>query len=220
MITICYIILTCEKYLPTRAAWQRENCFKHVNSKNLYYISCKPGPNSVYGWNTTDDYISCPLKYIEFFRNMDLDYDWYVFIDDDTFIFPDRFSKMLAEFDSTKTLYIGIQLEHMLPFKYMGGGASFTLSKSTYKLVKNYVLNSDIDSIKKYDGVMIHGDVTMGQWIININKQYENIVEYVSLPLKLSSNPHKDDNELINKCSFHYVNTEELFILYGKYINK
>lgn len=68
MSNICYIILTCEKYLPTRATWQRENCFKYTNSSNLYYLSCKPGSNSVYGWNTTDDYNSCPLKYIEFFR--------------------------------------------------------------------------------------------------------------------------------------------------------
>ena len=218
MSNICYIILTCEKYLPTRAKWQRENCFKNFDLNNLYYISCKPGPNSVYGWNTPDDYQSCPLKYIEFFINMDLDYDWYVFIDDDTFVFPNRFSTMLSNFDPNKNLYLGILLEHMLPFKYMGGGASFTLSKGTYNLVKNYIRKSDINILKKYDGVMIHGDVTMGQWIININKQYTNIVEYISLPLKLSSNPHRNDDELINNCSFHYVNTEELFKLYGTYI--
>ncbi len=223
MSNICYIILTCEKFLPTRAKWQRENCFKKFNPKNLYYISCKPGPNSVYGWNTPDDYISCPLKYIEFFINMDLDYDWYVFIDDDTFVFPHRFSKMLSKFDHTKNLYLGQLLNHIPSLLYMGGGAGFTLSKGTYNLVKNYIRNSDKHTVKTsnnsfLNSVMIHGDVSIGVWISQINNNISEPIEIVNISEKISSNPHKNNDELINSCSFHYVNTEELFKLYGKYI--
>ena len=215
MSNICYIILTCEKYLPTRATWQRRNCFKYTKSSNLYYLSCKPGPNSVYGWNTTDDYISCPLKYIEFFRNMDLKYDWYVFLDDDSFVFPNRYRDTLKHLDSSKNLYIGLQLEHMSPFLYMGGGATFTLSKGTYNLVKNYIRNSDINCLKKYYGVMIHGDVSIGMWI---SKLKMNNIEYINLPLKFSSNPHKTNIELHNNCSFHYLSNKEQFEFYGKLV--
>jgi ribosomal protein L40E len=142
--SICYIILTCEKFLETRSKWQRECCFEFVDPSCYFYLSCKPGPNSVYGWNTADDYESCPQKYIEFFKQMDLEYDWYVFLDDDTFVFPDRMIKTLSKFDKSQSLYIGDKLSHMFPFVYMSGGASFVLSNSSYKLVKEYVRNNDI----------------------------------------------------------------------------
>jgi hypothetical protein len=107
MSKICYIILTCENYLPTRATWLRENSLKYTNPSDYYFLSCKPGPNSVYGWNTADDYNSCPWKYIEFFRNMDLDYDWYVFLDDDAFVLTNRYRENLYKLDHTKSLYLG-----------------------------------------------------------------------------------------------------------------
>ena len=99
MSKICYIILTCEKYIDTRVNWQSATCFKYINNKDCYYLSCKPVncKKNIYGWYTKDDYTSCPDKYIAFFKNLDLVYDWYVFIDDDTFIFPDRLQKFLSK---------------------------------------------------------------------------------------------------------------------------
>ena len=34
---ICYIILTCEKFLPTRAHWQNSTFLQKVNKKDVFF---------------------------------------------------------------------------------------------------------------------------------------------------------------------------------------
>jgi hypothetical protein len=47
-----------------------------------------------------DDYLSLPYKFYYFFRNIEMDkeYDWYVFIDNDTFVYHDRLEKSLEAY--------------------------------------------------------------------------------------------------------------------------
>ena len=211
---ICYIILTCEKYLDTRSKWQRENCFSTISQNDYYFLSCKPSKNSVYGWNTIDTYDSCPLKYIEFFKNMDLNYDWYVFIDDDAFVFPDRMYNTLEKFDKTQSYYIGCKMGHLLNLEFMSGGAGFVLSNKAYNLVKNYIRNTDMLTVQKCRVEMNHGDVSMGQWVHNINELKQNSIQLKNDGISFSYNPHENDYWL-HKCeTFHYLKTEEQYKFY------
>jgi hypothetical protein len=104
----------------------------------------------------------------------------------------------------------------------MSGGATFSLSKGTYELVKNYIRNTNMINIQNTNQVMIHGDYSMGQWIYNINSSIgdnTNKISQLNLPFLLSPNYHKNDDELQNSSSFHYLNCEEQYIFYGKLVS-
>ena len=140
---ICYIILTCEKYINSRAKWLLKYSLCNVEKKDIYFLSCKNQEPNVYGWNTSDTYESCPLKYIRFFQNMMIDYDWYFFMDDDTFILPHRLEKFVKNFDKNKSLYIGHKCDHISFPLYMSGGAGFLMSKPLYLSLINYIKDTD-----------------------------------------------------------------------------
>jgi hypothetical protein len=151
---------------------------------------------------------------------MDLDYDWYVFLDDDSFVFTDRYMANLSNLDCTKNLYVGLQYSYG-GVLYMSGGATFSLSKGTYELVKNYVRNTDMETVQNTNQVMIHGDYSMGRWIYNINNSMtdnKDKITLLNLPFLLCPNCHKDDDELKNSSSFHYLNNESQYKLYGDLI--
>jgi hypothetical protein len=221
MTKICYIILTCEKYINTRVNWQSATCFKYINNKDCYYLSCKPinYKKNIYGWYTTDDYTSCPDKYIAFFKNLDLCYDWYVFIDDDTFIFPDRIQKFVSQFNKNDYLYIGHLLTHLRDLEYMSGGAGFVISKPTYSLLKNFISNSNIISIQKKFYEQLYGDVSFGIWIKLINEKNNNKIKLLN-NTKFKPDIHIDKSQLDSCITFHYVTTREQFNNYYKLMKK
>ena len=93
---ICYIISTCDKYLETRVKYQMDICLKHVNPEDIYYLTSKPNHDKrQFGWYTMDDAQNITWKYIHFIYNMIIEYDWYIFIDDDTFVFEKRLLNLL-----------------------------------------------------------------------------------------------------------------------------
>jgi len=203
----CYIILTCEKYLKTRAKWLLENCLYNVEQSDIYFLSCKKTEPNIYGWDTTDDYESCPLKYIRFFQNMKLDYDWYYFMDDDTFVFPERLNKFVNNYNKDKPLYIGDRCDHLSFPIYMSGGAGFLLTKPLYLSLVEYIRNTP----EKQLFVNRHGDYSIGMWLSNIEK------EVISNKI-FNQTTHKNDYELNNCISFHFLKTEEQYKFYKNFI--
>lgn len=204
--SICYIILTCEAYLPTRARYLLETSLKNVNPNDIYFLSCKKKEPNVYGWDTADDYESCPTKYVRFFQNMKLDYDWYYFMDDDTFIFPNRLHKFLTNFNKNDDLYIGNRCKHLSFPLYMSGGAGFVMTKSLYIKLTDYIrLKTDNELLKDR-----HGDLLLGIWLTDINKQMIDSELF-------NPNIHNNDNQLQNCISFHYLKNEQQYKFYDTF---
>jgi hypothetical protein len=201
---ICYIVLTCEKYISTRVKWQNETFFKNVKEEDVFFLSCKKSGTNIYGWDTEDNYESCPSKYIAFFKNMTIDYDWYCFIDDDTFINTNNLNEYLKKLDSNKTSYIGrLCLNYSPPF-YMSGGAGFILSKKTYVDLLQYIKNTDkIDLLQS-----IYSDLSVGLWIKKIKD-----VEYINND-NFNPTTHNKSSDLNEFISFHYLKTFEEFDFY------
>jgi hypothetical protein len=204
---LCYIVLTCENYLKTRVKWLLENCFYNVEQHDIYFLSCKKTDPNVYGWDTDDNYESCPLKYIRFFQNMKLDYDWYYFMDDDTFIFPERLNKFVMNYNKDDPLYIGHRCENYSFPIFMSGGAGFLLTKPLYLSLVEYIRNTPEKELL----VSIYGDYLMGLWLSNIEKQV--ICNKLFYPTT-----HNNDYELNNCISFHYLKTEEQYKFYNNFI--
>jgi hypothetical protein len=205
---ICYIVLTCEKYIPTRVQWQNATFFKTVDVKDIYFLSCRNSGENIYGWNTGDYYEACPIKYMCFFRNMLIDYDWYVFIDDDTFINTKNIKTFLELYDASIPYYMGIINYTQYPFKTCSGGAGFVVSKNLYHEIVKFV-RSKPDNELYYN---YNGDVTVGYWVSIINEKNKQ-VNYLENK-QFHTDKHVKEEELENFISFHYLKSIEDYEYY------
>jgi len=211
---ICYIISTCDKYLDTRVKYQMNTMFNNVNKEDIYYLTSKPDPNNrQFGWYTMDDTQNITWKYIHFIYNMDIpNYDWYIFIDDDTFVFHNRLQKFLNTYNSNECYYIGHELDHIKNdfCLYMSGGAGYAISKPLYSLIVGYVKKNGINlSFKHWCD-----DLCIGLWIQEL--KVNNVIQQVNndlfhLGLEADTNTaitiHKVTNE--EQYNFYYSISEK-----------
>lgn len=213
---VAYIILTCQKYTPTRVEYQKETFLKNVDKDDIYYLSSIENKNErIFGWNTEDNYESCPLKYIRFFQKIDLSdkYYFYAFIDDDTFVNTKNINEYLSTLDSKNNLLIGYKWTHLYPSfpHYMSGGAGIFITNSVYKNVKEYVRNSKEKDLM----VSIYGDVCIGKWIYN-SYHNDNVHDWNRVKLVENKDFHPfyktDGDDIENFLTFHYVDTREKFL--------
>ena len=207
----CYIISTCDKYLQTRVKHQMDIMLKNVNKEDIYYLTSKPNiENRCFGWNCMDDEKNITWKYIHFIFNMNIpDYDWYIFIDDDTFVFENRLKKLLLTYDSNKNYYIGHELDHIKRdfCLYMSGGAGYAISNSLYKVIYNYVKTTGINNSYEH----WCDDLCIGLWIDKLKKdhpiiQIDNKLFHVGL--------HNHESDLQTAITIHKVMTKEQYEFY------
>lgn len=209
---ICYAILSCNAYKYTRNEWQKKTWLKNIENDpnaDYYFLFANMGEDRhCVGWETEDNYESCPHKYRELIKNMDLsNFDYVFFCDDDTYVFHSRLKEYLSQFDKSKKLMIGRKGDYG-DIIFMSGGGGFALSSSLYQVLRGYIC-------KEYDRIPImrNSDVTMGLWIKNIMEEYKDI-EYKVSDLIPSDNHHRSPGYTPEKSlTFHYV-TEELFNYY------
>lgn len=205
--TITYIILTCENYLPTRGQAMLDTWLQNVDE--YYFLSAKADiTKRVLGWNTPDDYQSCSKKYIEFFRNVDIQSDWIVFVDDDTFVFPQRMKNMLSTKNPNDPLYIGYEFPNPTDHGGMSGGAGFVLSKNTYTQLRNYLRTTEDVWISMYT------DVSMATWLLARLSGIQKIIDYRFHPFQCNS-----DLEFRDALTFHYVNPYTMVEYYQRMMN-
>ena len=141
---IAYLILTCERYHTTRVDWQRSTVFKNIPAEDLYYLGHKHDPaNRFFSWGAPDDYRNLPYKFHDCFKYMDISgYDWYVLIDDDTYVYHDRMVEHLSLYRQDKPIGIGRRLDHIGHTKwgyYLSGGAGTALSADLYHRMCRYI---------------------------------------------------------------------------------
>lgn len=213
---ICYIIKTCDKYLDNRVVYQANTCLQHINVNDIFYLTSKPDiSRRHFGWNTDDSYMCLTLKVLQFFYNIDCDeydeYDWYVFMDDDTFVFTDRLTDFLSKLDSTANYYIGRELDHIKKdfCLYMSGGAGYIISKPLFILLQSHIKNNGIDFSNKH----WCEDLTIGlliQELVNIHNNSVNLLNDDRFHVGV----HQNEEELESAITFHNVREEEQFNFY------
>ena len=215
---ICYIISTCDKYLDTRVKYQMETFLSDVDKNDIFYLTSKSNIEKRYfGWNCMDDDKNISWKYIHFFYNMTtiLNYDWYIFIDDDTFVFIDRLKQLLKNYDKSSLYYIGNELDHIKQefCLYMSGGGGYAISNGLYKILHKYVIETGINNSYKH----WCDDLCIGLWI-NEMKEKHNIIQINNKNFLIDS--HKNDTELNNAITIHRTMTEEANKFYYNISNK
>lgn len=204
---ICYIISTCDKYLDTRVKYQMESFLSDVDKNDIFYLTSKMNiEKRHFGWNCMDDEKNITWKYIHFFYNMSniLEYDWYIFVDDDTFIFIDRLKSLLTNYNKDNFYYIGNELDHIKKdfCLYMSGGAGYAISNGLYKILYNYVKENGINNSYKH----LCDDLCIGLWINELKNKY-NIIQIDNKNFLID--PHKNEHELNNAITIHRTMTEE-----------
>ena len=164
---ICYVVVTCEKYLDTRVNCQLETMFKSVPLEDIYFLGHKSDPERrLFSWGAPDDYNSAPFKLRDFFFHMTLDYDWYIIIDDDTYVYTNRlmaFLQSLSHSDLDR-MAIGKILDHVKDSEwgyYYSGGAGTVLSRGLYKDICNLIQTNPVEKIVRHNC----GDICLGMWI-------------------------------------------------------
>ena len=138
-------------------------------------------------------------------------YDWYIFIDDDTFVFHSRLEQLLNNYDSNECYYIGKELDHIKNefCLYMSGGAGYAISKPLYSLMVNYLKNNGINlSFKHWCD-----DLCIGLWIQELKKG-NNIKQinsdFFHVGLEADINTAITIHKVITKEQYNYYSNEDI----------
>jgi hypothetical protein len=215
---VAYIISTCEKYISTRVVYQKETFLKYVANEDIYYLSGKADePNRIFGWDVPDDPQNILLKYTEFFKNITLDYDWYVFIDDDTFVFPNRIEKMIKEnkYNPNDNIYVGKILDHIEADwgLYMSGGAGYIISRNIYEHFLEIVREGTHEKIFRH----WCDDLCIGLWIQELAKT-QKVLTINNNDFYIELNESEDD--IYKAITFHHLKQKEHYELYNYYLDR
>ena len=212
---LCYIISTCDKYLETRVNFQMETYLKDVPTQDIYYLTSKPNHEKrQFGWNCMDDPKNITWKYIHFIYNMNIPhYDWYIFIDDDTFVFQNRLENLLKQYKHDDYYYIGKELSHIKRnfCVYMSGGSGYAVSNALYSKLYEYVHKNGINNSYKH----WCDDLCIGLWIHEIENIMNIKINKINNDL-FHLDLHNCDSEIADAITFHKVMTLEHFHFYQK----
>ena len=213
---ICYIISTCDKYLDTRVKYQMDTFLKAVPTEDIYYLTSKPNlEKRQFGWNCMDDSQNITWKYIHFMYNTNIpEYDWYIFIDDDTFVFQQKLENLLQQFNCNDYYYIGKELDHIKKefCLYMSGGAGYAISKALYAKIYDYLHNIGINEAY-YFILNLKEQFCDDLWIRDIEKRHGIHVKQLNHD-GFHIESHKNETELADAITFHKVTTADQYEFY------
>lgn len=179
------VVLTCDLYLNTRVKSIQNSWGKKLNT--IFLTDSENTQKDIIGYNTPKNYDGIQDKYLNFFNKYNFEnYDYYFFVDDDTFINTKNLEslalpspennfayirKLVLNADGTDKdgNYTGYPMYKLrglninLPLIHPSGGAGYILSKKTVLEIKKYL---------KFAGNTVslsgHSDVTLGFWLRNV----------------------------------------------------
>lgn len=232
-----FVVLSCDKYLSTRVESIKQTWGQYANC--IYIIDSESNTNNIIGYNTPKNYTGIQDKYRIFFQKYNfLQYDYYFFVDDDTFVnlnnffkinFPDKnesvciFRELRLNPDGTDMwggntgypLHTITGHNTTLPITHPSGGAGFLLTQKACLQIQQYLNTPGIDIPRTS-----HGDVTIGFWMRNCAvKLIPSNNLWWETPVNLKLNKHAKFSDELNFITYHYVN-EKLMVEYNNIYNK
>ena len=124
-----------------------------------------------------------------------LEYDWYIFVDDDTFIFIERLENLLSRYTKDDLYYIGNELDHIKKefCIYMSGGGGYAISNGLYKLIYNYINEIGINNAY-YPLINLKeqfcDDLCVGIWINELKNKFSVTYFVCFYPILLGFHYH------------------------------
>ena len=196
---IAYIVLTCEKYISSRVPWQLQTMFSSIERNDIYFLGHTVDPSRrLFSWGAEDSYEQLPSKFIDFFKHTDLDYDWFILIDDDTYVFTDRLAAFLSLQSPHDSFAVGQLLDHLRDTYcgvYLSGGAGTVISRMLYHQLRVYVRTAPSSMVSCH----WCADICLGMWI----KQVCGVLIHHPDFHADVYNPSKDD--IKKSITFHHL---------------
>ena len=226
------VALTSDLYLDTRVKSIQNTWGKLIDT--IFLTDSENSQKDIIGYNTPKNYDGIQDKYLNFFEKFNFEkYDYYFFVDDDTFInienlkslkipsSEDNFAyirRLVLNPDGTDKdgNYTGYPMDKLrghniqLPLTHPSGGAGYILSKKTTLEIKKY-----LEFAKDDTSLSGHSDVTLGFWLRNVGS---NLIFSEDLWWE---KPKECEPFGFNEKTFltlHYVD-EELMYKYNKKYN-
>lgn len=171
----------------------------------LFYSDHEMSPNIIKVSELTD-YSSGEDKQINIINNFPenkLNYDWYVFVDNDSFINTDKVSSEIYNFDENFVHGQVSNTYHQDPsLFYCLGGAGIFVSNKILNLMKGRLNHNNV----------VWGDVSLGMNMKKLNiKLKDNNLCHSQLP----GHYNIQNDEIKNNLTFHYVKDLQTLQLYS-----
>ena len=200
------------------------SAFGNKIEDDLYFFSDNDDNEIKNYLNLTSDnsYNSCVgktvLGFLYFYENLLYKYDWFMSIDEDTFLNLENLDKLLCLFDSNQKYYIGQKINYWPTDRdlyYCSGGAGFILSKESLKCIyddllfyKNNMNYYNYYLLSQYPEIIV-ADVLIGK-----------IMRKHKIDITHSDLIHGEKWEKFNsqQISYHYVKKEDMNTL-SKFID-
>ncbi|CEF60304.1 Glycoprotein-N-acetylgalactosamine 3-beta-galactosyltransferase 1 [Strongyloides ratti] len=170
-VKIFCLILTGPQYITSRVNYQKETWLNRCNDflyvSSLSNISLPSiGVDVVEGRDTLWEKIRYGIEYVYkyYFNN----YDWFLLIDDDSYVFMENLRFFLLSKNSNNLLHYGFRMKDLkstIKEGYIQGGSGDVLSKMVLKKLVNIGFKND-SICKKYSDNS--GDVELGECLSNI----------------------------------------------------
>jgi|AP86_3_1055499.scaffolds.fasta_scaffold07009_2 hypothetical protein len=209
---ICFVLST--KNYSDRIKNIRRTWAKDIDT--VFYSDHDDPINNVIKVSNKSDYYSAPIKQVNILNyikelsdgddNLLLDeYDWFFFVDDDTFVNKKKLEEYIqkldvnkvygsiitSENDSINPVYVNKVID--LDVQYPQGGAGFLVSSNVIR---------KIDKFKEYK--VYHSDVAAGM------NFHHNKVECVDVPILNRETPETyghTEEEIVGMISYHNIKT-------------
>ncbi len=210
---ILYVILSCDKYKDTRQKWQRETWLK--DGLDYMYLDQPSGDET---------YKNAPLKYIKFFDNAYISemytnaFDWFLFCDDDTFVYTEKLEQYLFHYMQTVHLSY-LPSAAMIGFKggefkiynlsipWCSGGAGIALNREAVKNIQTHLRATPRPLVTD------ETDISLAIWATMSNSELVVIDNKRFSPF----NPLDAAREGLKDCiTYHYCERKDFYELYDK----
>jgi len=207
--------LTCNIFNDTRKKCIEETWLKDVES--YLWLTNEESENCA-KLSDTSDYYSATIRHVNSFSyiyNMDKEYDWYFFCDDDTFLNYKNLNNFVSTLDKKEYKAYGMVLSHakdpgnpiwnQIPknYKFFSGGAGFLFNRASLEKVMH------LGKCIIRDGIL-NGDVMLGMAL------FESGVELIDVDLFKSAKPkdyHHTENDIKKMITYHRIIGQEMYDL-------
>ena len=209
--------LTCNIFNDTRKKSIEETWLKDV--QNYLWLTNEESENCA-KLSEAADYYSATVRHVNSFSyiyNMEKEYDWYFFCDDDTFVNYKNLDNFVSSLDKEQYKAYGMILDSQKDpgnpiwrqisknYKFFSGGAGFIFNRVSLEKVMR------MGKCIIRDGIL-NGDVMLGMAMV------ESDIELIDIDLFRSAKPkdyHHSETEIKNMITYHRIIGQEMYDLYS-----
>uniref|UniRef100_A0AAF5DM55 N-acetylgalactosaminide beta-1,3-galactosyltransferase n=2 Tax=Strongyloides stercoralis TaxID=6248 RepID=A0AAF5DM55_STRER len=215
-VKIFCLIITGPQYTTSRVKYQKETWLKRCN--NYLYVSSLSnislpsiGVDVVEGRDTLWEKIRFGLEYVyKYYFNK---YDWFMLIDDDSYVFMENIRFFLLAQNPNKLLHYGFRMKELKSTNkegYIQGGSGDVFNKKVLQKLINFGFKNDSICKKSTDN---SGDVELGECLSNIGVRIGESRDFLSRLTFIPGPPDAfigiNDNSIFNsfkKLSYYTIN--------------